>query len=125
MWKEIKGFSRYEVSDTGEVRNKETGEIVEQSTADNGTKIIENMINDNGESKPQCVHRLVAISFFDRTKRRAFCVRFIDGDRSNMTPENLEWCTRSQLLQAENTLKLPEVKNQLKNRRKWNQKIKS
>lgn len=114
MWKEIKGFSRYEVSDTGEVRNKEAGEIVEQSTADNGTKIIENMINDNGESKPQCVHRLVAISFFDRTKRKTLYVRFIDGNKNNITPENLEWCTMRQLLQAEKARKSHDVKPNLK-----------
>lgn len=114
MWKEIKGFSRYEVSDTGEVRNKETGEIVEQSTADNGTKIIENMINDNGESKPQCVHRLVAISFVERTKQRALCVRFIDGDKNNMTPENLEWCTRAKIMRDARTQKSHDVKPNLK-----------
>ncbi len=114
MWKEIKGFSRYEVSDTGEVRNKETGEIVEQSTADNGTKIIENMINDNGESKTKCVHRLVAISFSDRTKRRALYVRFIDGNKNNITPENLEWCTMSKILRDARTRKSHEVKPNLK-----------
>lgn len=114
MWKEIKGFSRYEVSDTGEVRNKETGEIVEQSTADHGTKIIENMINDNGESKTKCVHRLVAIAFFERTERRALCVRFIDGNKNNITPENLEWCTMSKILRDARTRKSHEVKTNLK-----------
>lgn len=124
MWKEIKGFSRYEVSDTGEVRNKETGEIVEQSTADNGTKIIENMINDNGESKTKCVHRLVAIAFVERTKRDTLYVRFIDGDKNNMTPENLEWCTMRKILRDARTRKLHDVKTNLKTK-KWNQKIKS
>lgn len=114
MWKEIKGFSRYEVSDTGEVRNKETGEIVGQSTADNGTKIIENMINDNGESKTQCVHRLVAISFFDRTKQKTLCVRFIDGDKNNMTPENLEWCTLAKIRRDAETRKSHDINPNLK-----------
>lgn len=114
MWKAIKGFSRYEVSDTGEVRNKETGEIIEQSTDKNGFKIVKFMINDNGESKTRCVHRLVAISFFDRTKRRALCVRFIDGDKNNMTPENLEWCTVKQMIRDAKSRKSHDVKPNLK-----------
>lgn len=64
MWKEIKGFSRYEVSDTGEVRNKETGEIIKQSTSKDGIKSVNFMMNDKGEYKKLYVHRLVAISFF-------------------------------------------------------------
>lgn len=114
MWKEIKGFNRYEVSDTGEVRNKETGEIVEQSTDKNGSKVVHFMINDNGEYKTQSVHRLVAIAFFDRTKRGSFCVRFIDGDKNNMTPENLEWCTVKQMIRDAKSRKSHDVKPNLK-----------
>lgn len=114
MWKEIKGFSRYEVSDTGEVRNKETGEIVEQSTDKNGFKVVHFMMNDNGGYKTQSVHRLVAMAFFDRTKRTALCVRFIDGDKNNMTPENLEWCTMRKILRDARTRKSHDVKTNLK-----------
>lgn len=114
MWKEIKGFSRYEVSDTGEVRNKETGEIIKQSTSKDGIKSVNFMMNDKGEYKKLYVHRLVAIAFFDRTKRKKLCVRFIDGDKNNMPPENLEWCTMRQLLQAEKARKSHDVKPNLK-----------
>lgn len=101
MWKEIKGFSRYEVSDTGEVRNKETGEIIKQSTSKDGIKSVNFMMNDKGEYKKLYVHRLVAISFVERMNKKANRVRFIDGNKNNITPENLEWCTMRQLLQAE------------------------
>lgn len=109
MWKEIKGFSRYEVSDTGEVRNKETGEIIKQSTSKDGIKTVNFMMNDKGEYKKLYVHRLVAIAFFERTKQKKLFVHFIDGDRNNMTPENLEWCPRTQLLRDARARKSHEV----------------
>lgn len=114
MWKEIKGFSRYEVSDTGEVRNKETGEIIKQSTSKDGIKSVNFMMNDKGEYKKLYVHRLVAISFVERMNKKANRVRFIDGNKNNITPENLEWCTMRQLLQAEKARKSHDVKPNLK-----------
>nr|DAZ47043.1 MAG TPA: homing endonuclease [Caudoviricetes sp.] len=114
MWKEIKGFSRYEVSDTGEVRNKETGEIIKQSTSKDGIKSVNFMMNDKGEYKKLYVHRLVAISLVERMNKKANRVRFIDGNKNNITPENLEWCTMRQLLQAEKARKSHDVKPNLK-----------
>ena len=72
------------------------------------------MMNDKGEYKKLYVHRLVAISFVERMNKKANRVRFIDGNKNNITPENLEWCTMRQLLQAEKARKSHDVKPNLK-----------
>lgn len=89
-WIEVKGYSDYEVSNFGRVRNKKTGKILSQSLNRKGGY---NRVSLNGEHK--YVHRVVADSFYEGDHSK-MDVNHIDGNKNNNDLRNLEWCTRKE-----------------------------
>ena len=87
-WKTIDGLDGYEVSDTGEVRH---GDLIMRQQRDNkGYKRIK-----IGRDKCFRVHRLVAGAFIPNPDNKPQ-VNHKDGDKSNNSVSNLEWCTQSE-----------------------------
>lgn len=125
IWKKVNGVENYEVSNTGKVKRLDTivtrsdgqsyvllGRILKQENLKRGYKRI-TFCNNNITSR-MSVHRIVAINFIDNPDNKP-CVNHIDGNTSNNTVENLEWCTYS-----ENEKHSYSILNKLNNNRKLN-----
>ena len=83
-WKEVKGFSDYEVSSNGEIRNKQTKQLIAPQTNKNGYSVLKVY----REHKPftKMVHRLVAVAFMGESDLE---VNHIDGNKANNKVSNL------------------------------------
>lgn len=89
IWKGIKDYSKYEVSNLGRVRNIKTGRILKPNFS--GRYYSVELFNETG-SKRKNIHRLVAEAFVER-KNGQDVVNHIDGNSFNNSASNLEWCT--------------------------------
>ena len=91
-WKVIEKATNYEVSSYGQVRNKNTNKILNQ-TLINGYYSVG--LRANNKTMTSFLHRLVAIEFLvcpDNT----FVVNHKDGCKTNNNLENLEWISQSE-----------------------------
>lgn len=102
IWKKIKEYPNYEISNYGRVRSLKYYSnvhkkyyvrvlILKEKTNRYGYKMI-TLSNENGR-KCFTIHRLVAKAFIDN-KSNYNEVNHIDGNKSNNKFNNLEWCTR-------------------------------
>ena len=92
IWKTIEDFPDYEISDRGRVRNKKTNSIMIPGISKQGYLHVG--LRKNGVRKNVYIHRLVASSFLG--KNDDLVVNHKDGNKSNNSLENLEWCTDSE-----------------------------
>lgn len=88
MWKTIQNEIAYEVSDSGEVRNKETKHIKSLRSSPNGYLRV--TLYPSG--KTYSIHRLVAENFLDNPEQLP-AVNHKNGDKKDNRLDNLEWCT--------------------------------
>ncbi len=86
IWKTIAGFSNYEVSSLGSVRNKKTLALLRQFKNNNGYMVV--YLRRKYKPHLKLVHRLVARAFCEK-----LAVNHIDGNPCNNTVSNLEWVT--------------------------------
>lgn len=107
-WMNVRGHPSYEVSNIGNVRNKNTGHIKALRLTADGYKQVSLNTGGHGKSKSYLVHRLVA-DHFHEGDHSGLQVNHIDGDKQNNRVDNLEWCTGSQNVQHayDNTLRRP------------------
>lgn len=89
-WKQIKNFSKYEVSDDGYVRNKETQKLISQKSLDKDGYPTVKLYDDNGIRKKVYVHRLVAETFIPNPDNLKSVGRR-DGDKLKNPVSNLFW----------------------------------
>jgi len=92
IWKPIKGFELfYQVSSLGRVSNYR--KVMQAQTMPRGYKTIGLTIT--GKHFTRLIHRLVAENFIDNPESKPE-VNHKDGDKSNNSVANLEWCTSSE-----------------------------
>lgn len=102
VWKDIKGYEGYQVSNYGQIRthNKTTSNslykvrhwqnrILSQKTAKDKAMRVE--LWKDGKHKTVLVHRIVALTFLGEPPEPDMTVNHIDGNRKNNHVENLEW----------------------------------
>ena len=94
-WKTINGFSNYEISDQGEVRNKTTKYILKGRLSKSGYLQVSIKKDETGKFINQYIHRLVASHFLNNEENKRE-VNHKDGNKINNTLENLEWITSSE-----------------------------
>jgi hypothetical protein len=87
-WKDIPSILGYEVSDSGVVRNKETGHEMAQ-------RVSWKYLSTTVKHKDYRVHRLVAEAFCEKSEGK-HVVNHKDGNKMNNHADNLEWCNKSE-----------------------------
>jgi hypothetical protein len=90
-WSRLDEFPPYEVSDTGLVRNSETGLVLVPSS--NGHGITKVTLRKDGETVTRTVPRLVGEEFVDGYEE-GDVIFHIDNDKSNAEWTNLLWKPR-------------------------------
>lgn len=95
VWKQYL-HTNYEVSNLGNVRNKNTKVVLSQEDTGNGYLCV-GLQMDKGVYKKTRVHRMVAMTFleFQRTEERNE-VDHINGNKSDNSVDNLRWCTHKE-----------------------------
>ena len=89
IWKQIKDYPNYEVSNLGDVKNINTNYILKKENHTMGYFRIKL------SKKNVFIHRLVAITFIDN-KQKKRNVNHINGIKTDNRVENLEWNTQSE-----------------------------
>ncbi len=130
-WKVIQEFPNYEVSDSGEVRNKKFNRILAFSETNRGFTTYRRItLFKNNKRFYRSVHRLVAEAFIPNPDNLPQ-VDHIDANGKNNNATNLQWVTPSENIQKsflQNTSVKTEscrkggVKGGAKNREKAKQK---
>ena len=90
IWKIIKEFPNYEVSNLGRIKNIRKDKLMTISVRKNGYCVVK--LSDNGTAKECKVHRLVAKAFVPNPNK-LFFVNHKDENKENNIYSNLEWCT--------------------------------
>lgn len=86
-WKMIDGFEKYSVSDTGNIRNNQTGKLLKGVMDDKGFIVV----TLYGETKRTVsIHKLVAQAFIPNIEHK-LTVLHIDSDKTNNDVSNLKW----------------------------------
>ncbi len=89
----IKDYPNYEISTTGQVRNRNTGRLLKQFIKESRGASYKVVSLYNGDRRRTLlVHRLVAETFIPNPEHLPQ-VNHIDENSLNNQAENLEWCT--------------------------------
>lgn len=92
IWKTIKNYENYEVSNLGNVRNTKFNNRLLKPSIINGYYRIR--LCKDGKYKAYFLHKLVAETFLSNPNKYSQ-VNHKDEDKSNNTLSNLEWCDSS------------------------------
>jgi hypothetical protein len=88
-WVVIEDFPSYEINHIGEIKSIKSNRLLLGGKDRNGYHCVNLRKNKKTYFKPR--HRLVAIAFIDKIHGKDF-VNHIDGNKSNNSASNLEWC---------------------------------
>ena len=108
-WRAIPVDPRYEVSETGLVRNRRTGHILKPWLAGFGYHYVAL----GGKELKTGIHRLVAMAFHGMPTKEAPEVAHYDGNPLNNSATNLRWATRKENVEDQRrhgTLHAPVMK---------------
>lgn len=94
VWKPLRNFPKYDVSSAGRIRNIRTQRI--QKLVPNEKGYLKVGLYKDKKRHSIKASRVIADTFLG--EHPEMDVRYKDGDRSNICADNLEWCTRSELI---------------------------
>lgn len=95
IFKDIIRFeNKYQISNTGKVRNKKTGLILKPKYNQKGYQYVNLSVNKTKSIK-WYIHRLVGFHFIPNPDNKPQ-INHIDGNPSNNVVENLEWVTNEE-----------------------------
>lgn len=97
IWKPIKNYPWFHISNKGELKNTKTGNILKQHSPNGaGYPVIATKIGGrNGKDVCFKIHRLIAEAFIPNPENKPH-INHIDGNPKNNSIDNLEWCTHSE-----------------------------
>ena len=87
-WKQIEGYEKYSVSDTGLVRNTKSGRLLALKKTHDGYYGVN--LCEHGEQKSFKVHRLVAQAFIPNPEK-LYAVDHMNRNKLDNRVENLRW----------------------------------
>jgi len=120
IWKEINNFSKYEISNYGNLKNKDTQKILHPSIKSG--YLCASLTDNNGIRKPVKIHRLVALNFIPNVENKE-TVNHINHNRLDNNIKNLEWMTTTE--QNNHRRKCKKEIQELLNRKLGNDKIRA
>lgn len=91
LWKRIKGFPNYSISNLGRV--KRGNRILRTALDSNGYPHV--ILYKDGKKYHGYIHRLVAIAFVPNPNNYTE-INHIDGNKLHSESKNLEWCTHAE-----------------------------
>ena len=94
IWKDIKGYPGYQISNLGRVWSSKRNRYM-KPVANNGGYLQIKLIAVNGKRKNELVHRLVALHFIDNPDNKPE-VNHINHIRDDNRVSNLEWVSKSE-----------------------------
>lgn len=95
-WKKAEGYSRYLISNLGQVYDTVSRKEVSQVLTGTPQYYYVNAYNDHGQRKLVRVHRLVALAFIEKRGEEFDIVDHIDRNPHNNAVSNLRWVNRSE-----------------------------
>ena len=94
IWKPLRNFPSYNGSSEGRIMNIRTQRILKTFINEKGYEKV--CLRKNNQQYTVSVHKVIAETFLG--EHPGMDVRHKDLDRSNNCADNLEWCTRSELI---------------------------
>lgn len=101
-WKDVLGYSLYQVSNMGRIRNKRTFKWLRPDDAHTYSRVC--LVDDSGKKHNIAVHRLVYCTFANDYCLDGFVIDHIDANPQNNVFSNLQKIT-----QSENTLRQKKI----------------
>lgn len=92
VWKTIKGFENYEISNLGNVKNITTNRILKNELSKGYLRVT---LSCKGNVKRFQLHRLVSIIFLENIENKP-CINHINGIKNDNRSINLEWVSYSE-----------------------------
>lgn len=95
VWKAIPGFSKYEASDLGQVRNVSTGKLLAARVGTHGYLEVK-PYDDGGKRQTRTVHGLVLLTFAGPCPAGQETLHGPGGPLDNRWPENLRYGSKAE-----------------------------
>ena len=99
VWKTVvyngKVYDRFEVSNTGQLRNAQTGHIYKLCISKTGYWQVCVSLGSRQNKKVFKIHKAIAETFINNPENKPF-VNHIDGNKLNNNINNLEWVTNQE-----------------------------
>ena len=95
MWKEAYGFNNYLCNENGEIYSLLRNKILKGRSLKGYKRVA---LMKDGKTIDVLVHRLIAQTFLPNPENKPY-INHIDGDKTNNSVSNLEWCTQKENVQ--------------------------